>query len=58
MKGANPKDAVKNFSVLKPIEKEPSKEDVFSGAAHLKTTIGTGATICMPTDIIPIDKKN
>jgi len=57
-KGAAPKNAIKNFSVLKPIEKEPSEEAVFSGAAHLKTTIGTGAVICMPTDIIPIDKKN
>jgi hypothetical protein len=57
-KGAAPKDAIKHFSVLKPIEKEPSDEDVFSGAAHLKTTIGTGAVICMPTDIIPIDAKN
>jgi predicted AAA+ superfamily ATPase len=57
-KGAAPKDAIKNFSVLKPIEREPSEEDSFSGAAHLKTQIGTGAVICMPTDMIPIDKKN
>ena len=57
-KGAAPKDAVKHFSVLKPIEKEPSDEDVFSGAAHLKTEIGTGAVICMPVDILPIDRKN
>ncbi|MDR1532912.1 MAG: ATP-binding protein [Clostridiales bacterium] len=57
-KGAAPKDAVKNFSVLKPIEKEPREEDVFSGTAHLKTNIGTGAVICMPPDIMPIDSKN
>ena len=57
-KGAAPKDAIRNFSVLKPIENEPSEDDVFSGAAHLKTTIGTGAVICMPSDIIPIDKNN
>ncbi|MCL2164188.1 MAG: ATP-binding protein [Oscillospiraceae bacterium] len=57
-KGAAPKGAVRNFSVLKPIEKEPSDEDVFSGAAHLKTKIGAGAVICMPTDIIPIDRNN
>jgi len=57
-KGASPKNAVKNFSVLNPIEREPRDEDVFSGAAHLKTKIGTGAVICMPVDIMPIDKKN
>ncbi|MCL2462785.1 MAG: DUF4143 domain-containing protein, partial [Defluviitaleaceae bacterium] len=57
-KGAAPKDAIKNFSVLKPIEEEPSEEDVFSGTAHLKTKIGTGAVVCMPADIMPIDTKN
>ena len=57
-KGAAPKDAVKNFSVLKPIERKPSEEDLFSGAAHLNTKIGTGAVICMPADIMPIDEKN
>ena len=57
-KGSAPKDAVKNFTVLSPIEKEPGAEDVFSGTAHLKTTIGNGAVICMPADMIPIDDKN
>jgi hypothetical protein len=57
-KGAAPKDAVRNFSVLRPIEGDPSDEDVLTGAAHLKTTIGTGAVICMPVDMIPIDAKN
>lgn len=57
-KSAAPKDAVKNFSVLKPIEKEPSEEDRFSGAAHLKTDIGTGAVICLASDVLPIDNKN
>lgn len=57
-KGAAPKDAVKNFSVLSPIEKDPSEELVFSGSAHLKTIIGTGAVICMASDMLPIDKKN
>lgn len=56
-KSAAPKDAVKNFSVLAPIEKEP-EEDAFSGAAHLKTQIGTGAVVCLSPDILPIDKKN
>ncbi|MDR1688294.1 MAG: ATP-binding protein [Clostridiales bacterium] len=57
-KSSAPKDAVKNFSVLKPIEGEADDEDMFSGASHLKTTIGTGAVICMSADVMPIDKKN
>ena len=57
-KGSAPKDATKNFSVLSPIEADPSEEDIFSGAAHLKTKIGTGAVVCMPADMIPVDEKN
>lgn len=57
-KSTSPHDAVRNFSVLKPIEKEPDEEDIFSGAAHLKTTVGVGAVICMAQDVMPIDKKN
>ncbi len=57
-KGAAPKDAVKNFSVLKPIEREPDVEESFSGAAHLKTRVGLGAVVCMSSDVIPIDEKN
>lgn len=57
-KSAAPKGAIKNFSVLKPIEDEPSDEDRISGAAHIKTVIGTGAVICLSSDILPIDNKN
>ena len=57
-KSSAPKNAVKNFSVLAPIEQDPSEEDIFSGAAHLKVKIGTGAVVCMPVDLIPVDKKN
>lgn len=57
-KSSAPKNAVKNFSVLAPIEHEPAEEDIFSGAAHLKVNIGTGAVICMPSDLMPVDKKN
>lgn len=57
-KSSAPKNAVKNFSVLEPIERDPAEEDRFSGTAHLKVNIGTGAVICMPSDLIPIDKKN
>lgn len=55
-KGTAPANATKNFSVLNPIEKEPESDEF--GAAHLKTTIGTGAVICMTSDLIPIDRKN
>jgi predicted AAA+ superfamily ATPase len=57
-KSGAPRDAIRNFSVLKPIEKEPTEADVFSGAAHLKTSIGAGAVICMSADILPIDRNN
>jgi len=57
-KSAAPQNAIKNFSMLKPIEEEPSAEDIFSGTAHLKTKIGTGAVVCMSADVIPIDKSN
>lgn len=57
-KGSAPREAIKNFSVLSPIEKEPEDEAVLSGTAHLKTKIGTGAVVCMSADLIPIDRKN
>ena len=55
-KGSAPQNATKNFSVLKPIEREVSGE--FDGAAHLKTMIGTGAVVCLSSDMIPIDRAN
>ncbi len=55
-KSAAPKDAAKHFSVLKPIEREPETDEF--GAAHLKTVIGTGAVVCLASDLIPIDRKN
>lgn len=57
-KSSAPKNAVKNFSALSPIEQETTEEDTFSGAAHLKVKIGTGAVVCMPADLMPVDKKN
>ena len=57
-KSAAPKGAVKHFSVLSPIAEEPSEEDRFSGAAHLKTAIGTGAVVCLASNVTPIDKAN
>lgn len=46
-KGANPKDAIKNFSVLAPIQE-----------AEIKTEIGNGGVICLASDVIPINAKN
>lgn len=57
-KSAAPKNAVRNFSVLSPIEQGPSDEDTFSGAAHLKVKVGTGSVVCMSADLMPVDKKN
>ncbi|MCL2661974.1 MAG: ATP-binding protein [Oscillospiraceae bacterium] len=57
-KGAAPKTAVKNFSALKPITENPIEEDIFAGTAHLKTEIGTGAVVCLTSNVLPIDKKN
>lgn len=55
-KGAAPQNATKNFSVLAPIEREPEADEF--GAAHLKTAIGTGAVVCLASDLLPIDQKN
>lgn len=57
-KSSTPKDAVKNFSVLTPIENDSNAEDRFSGAAVLKTKIGAGAVICLAQDVLPIDGRN
>ena len=46
------------ISALNPIEKEPDADSISVGAAHLKTKIGTGAVVCMPPDLIPVDPKN
>jgi len=46
-KGTTPKDAIKNFSVLAPIQK-----------ADIKTEIGNGGVICLASDVIPINAKN
>ena len=48
----------KQSKLSEHIEEEPSDKERFSGAAHLKTSIGTGAVICLAQDVIPIDSKN
>ena len=57
-KSSAPQGATKNFSVLNPIESEPDENDRFEGTAHLKTKVGTGAVVCLSSDILPINKKN
>lgn len=57
-KSSSPKNAIKNFSVLSPIEKDYGNEEEFSGVSGIKTAIGTGAVICLSSDLIPIDGKN
>lgn len=57
-KSSSPKNAIKNFSVLSPIEKSDENEIEFEEMSRLKITIGTGAVICLSSDLIPIDNKN
>jgi len=47
-------DAIKHFCTLTPIT-DPEK---FEGLESLKIEIGTGAVLCMATDLLPLDKKN
>ena len=47
-------DSMKNFRILKPIL-TPVK---VGGLEELRTDIGTGAVICMATELLPIDQKD
>lgn len=54
-KAASPgKAAIKNFSVLAPLE----KNDAFPGIASLKVNVGMGSVICMNENLLPLDDKN
>ena len=55
-KSAAPQNATRHFSVLSPIEREPEADEF--GTSYLKTDIGTGAVVCMASDLLPIDRKN
>ncbi len=57
-KSASPKNAVKNFSVLRPIEQNPETEGPSASVSSLKVRIGTGGVICLSPDLIPLDRKN
>lgn len=56
-KGSAPKDAIKNFSVLSPIEAEPSEEDSFSGTAHLKTATAQAQWYALPPILSRLIRK-
>lgn len=51
-KSSAPRSATKNFSALTPIEEPGDPSD------EVKAKIGQGAVICLPVDLLPIDRKN
>ncbi len=54
-KSASPgSGAARQFRVLAPLE-HPEKHGDLEG---LKTTVGTGAVVCMANDVLPLDAKN
>lgn len=54
-KAASPgKAAIKNFSVLEPLE----QAEAFSGIESLKVNVGMGSVVCMNTNLLPLDEKN
>lgn len=54
-KAASPgKAAIKNFSVLEPLE----KAEPFNGIEALKVNVGMGSVICMNDNLLPLDEKN
>jgi len=60
-KSAHPEGVVNVFDVLKPVteaQNEDSKLYAADGFEHYGTLIGTGAVICLCSDLLPIDRKN
>lgn len=54
-KTASPgKASIKHFKVLEPL----TEAHHFGGLEQLKTTIGSGAVICLASDLVPLDSKN
>lgn len=54
-KAASPgKAAIKNFSVLEPLE----QAEAFSGLESLKVNVGMGSVVCMNSNLLPLDEKN
>ena len=57
-KSSSPANATRHFTVLKPITREPDEAERFAGVSHLKTEVGTGAVICLASDVLPLGKDN
>lgn len=53
-KSAFPSKATKNFNALDPV----TKEEEVSGERRIRTNIGTGAVVCLCSDLLPVNKKN
>jgi len=53
-KSASPSRATKNFNALDPV----SIDSVSNGEKHIKTNIGTGAVVCLSSDLLPVNKNN
>jgi predicted AAA+ superfamily ATPase len=53
-KSAFPSKATKNFNALDPV----TKEGEISGEMRIRTNIGTGAVVCLCSDLLPVNKKN
>ena len=60
-KSARPEGVVNVFDVLNPVtetQDEDSKLFAADGYEHYGTLIGTGAVMCLCSDLLPIDRKN
>lgn len=54
-KSASPgPNAIKHFRVLSPV----SQPESFGASEQLKIKIGTGAVICLASNLLPIDRDN
>ena len=53
-KSSSPSKATKNFNALDPVAIESVGEE----EKHLKSNIGTGAVVCLCSDLLPINKNN
>ena len=57
-KGAAPKNAARNFSVLSPVETANDSLEDSREPAGPETRVGTGAVVCLASDLLPVDRKN
>jgi predicted AAA+ superfamily ATPase len=60
-KSSHPEGVVSVFDVLKPVtddQESDAQSFTSDGYEHYGTLIGTGAVICLTSDLLPIDRKN